>query len=164
MTDLFRTSDGYLLRRYGEFGWTDGDLEFLCDIEGWPIAETGERLEGAFEPPRRTSGDTNSGELTMSDNDTTITTEAPAAEEQGRIWVTVQFLLSPEGQKAALIAGKSAAKKQEIAGLVPAEFLDLCEIEDDGRVVARMATASSAALAAPALPMASVPTGTPAGI
>ena len=33
-----------------------------------------------------------------------------------------------------------------------------------GRVLARMATASSAALVAPALPMASVPTGTPAGI
>lgn len=53
----FRTSDGYTLQRiarrtHPRVLWTDLDLTFR-DKLGWPVDDTGEKLDGAFlpEPP-----------------------------------------------------------------------------------------------------------------
>jgi hypothetical protein len=48
----FRTSDGCILERDSALPmtdrWTDGDLEFDSDKDGWPIDSSGERLEGEY--------------------------------------------------------------------------------------------------------------------
>jgi hypothetical protein len=41
----FITSDGFRLLKHGSI-WTDGDLVFVSDTDGWPIDNLGERLEG----------------------------------------------------------------------------------------------------------------------
>jgi Tfp pilus assembly protein FimT len=45
----FMTSDGYRLSFDGK-AWSDGDLTFNADRDGWPIDEAGGRLEGEMEP------------------------------------------------------------------------------------------------------------------
>lgn len=66
------------------------------------------------------------------------TSEVPAAEHGKTITVTVYFRLSLEGQKAAVLAGKPAARDQEITGEVSADLLPLCEITPEGKVVAKL--------------------------
>jgi len=64
MTNTFKTEDGYVLNRVpsllleenGDYSlipdsagiWTDGDLEFDSDTEGFPVDCFGERLSGDF--------------------------------------------------------------------------------------------------------------------
>jgi hypothetical protein len=43
--DTFRTADGYTLRRIGSV-WTDDDLVFSMDADGYPVDYLGERLDG----------------------------------------------------------------------------------------------------------------------
>ena len=64
-----------------------------------------------------------------------IATEAPAVEQGKTVNVTAFFRLSEAGQKAAVLAGLSAAKNQAIAGPLPVEHLNLCRIMDDGSVL-----------------------------
>ena len=50
----FKTSDGYTLQRiarrtYPRVLWTDRDLTFQ-DYLGWPVADSGEKLDGEFLP------------------------------------------------------------------------------------------------------------------
>jgi len=50
----FRTSDGYILERaarriYPRVLWTNRDLTFE-DYLGWPVDDTGEKLDGEFLP------------------------------------------------------------------------------------------------------------------
>ena len=50
----FKTSDGYILERtvrrsYPRVPWTDRDLSFQ-DALGWPVDDSGEKLEGEFLP------------------------------------------------------------------------------------------------------------------
>jgi len=52
------------------------------------------------------------------------------------IQVTVTYTLSEKGQRAALLAGKDAARSQTINGAIPADLLDMCRINPDGSVTA----------------------------
>jgi hypothetical protein len=67
--------------------------------------------------------------------ETNTTTEAPAAEQGKTVNVTAYFRLDEAGQKAALLAGKSAAKIQSITGPLSVEHLSLCRLMDDGAVL-----------------------------
>jgi hypothetical protein len=47
----FRTGDGYTFTRAisgSPSMWTDGDMEFHADVDGWPVDDMGERLDGEF--------------------------------------------------------------------------------------------------------------------
>ena len=64
------------------------------------------------------------------------TANALTVEPRKTVEVTVHYSLSEAGQKAALLAGRNAAKKQQISGDIPVELLDICTINEDGRVIA----------------------------
>ena len=64
-------------------------------------------------------------------------TTTNATPDHGKtIEVTVYYTLSAEGQKAAVLAGRNAARKQQITGSIPADLLDMCQINQDGSVTA----------------------------
>ena len=68
-------------------------------------------------------------------NTTTITTPATEQANQNHVnavQCTVTYALSAEGQKAALLAGKPAAKVQTISGRINPELLKYCSINADG--------------------------------
>lgn len=50
ITQSFQTSDGYALRWACALrpAWTDGDLVFFSDKDGWPLDDQGQRLEGKW--------------------------------------------------------------------------------------------------------------------
>lgn len=60
------------------------------------------------------------------------------SENTATITATVKFRLTPQGQKAAILAGKPAAIEQSITGEIPASDLDLCFIQPDGNVTANL--------------------------
>ncbi|WP_211831025.1 hypothetical protein [Kistimonas asteriae] len=47
ITNTYKTDDGYTFRKEGDI-WTDGDLIFTCDAEGYPLDQCGYRLAGYF--------------------------------------------------------------------------------------------------------------------
>ncbi len=76
----------------------------------------------------------------MTSNTTPTNTSAVQADQtqtpNTTIQATVLYRLSDAGQKAALIAGKSAARDQQIAGPIALDLLSLCKVNDDGSVTA----------------------------
>ena len=68
-------------------------------------------------------------------NETSPTTEAPAVEQGKTVNATVYYRLSDVGQRAALVAGLSAAREQSVTGPIALADMDLCAIMPDGAVV-----------------------------